>query len=760
MNRRILPILFAAALLAWPSQVVAQDYECDEVGDVEVRGLRFEGNDAFPNALLARGIVTEPSSRLRRWLRIWGKQRCLDRVEFDRDRLRIRQFYQQRGYYDVAVTADILPVSEGRVSVRFTIREGAPTLVDTLRVVGLSGVPGAADLIARIPLREGAPFSQLALAASQDSLTRWLRNSGYPAVEVYRETATDTARRTATVTLTVDPGTRAHIAEIDITVRPRPATPLDPGAPQQIPERTVRDLIRIEEGELYNLRRLENAKRALVLTEAFASVLVQPDSSDLVLPGDSAVRVIVDVTEGYMRSARVSGGWGTLDCVRTEGEYRNNNFANRAQRFELRARFTKILIGRPLAGASGLCDSQLRRDPFSDKLNYYLGATLSDPTPLAFGARPSLTLYSERRSEFNAYLRTTPIGGVLTATRQDARRTVSASYQLEYGRTEAQPAIFCALQNLCLEADRAPLLRTRRLAVASVAVSHDWSDHPAYPTRGGVASADIRHASTAIGSDGRLQFNRVTGDISLYRSLGPPRTLALRLRGGAVVGPSFTGTSQFIPAQERLFAGGNSTVRGFHQNDLGPRIYIARGYDTVRADGLDTPIGPNDTVYFRAQASDGALRSVPSGGSALFVANVELRMRSPFLSDLLQFNAFTDFGELWTPGAPQPRDRFSWLKVTPGLGIRVGTPIGPIRVDVAYNPYSPRAGAAFFDTPVALGGQLFCVSPDNTLPVTGIGSSGSPPVQASGSCVATFQPAERRNWFRKLTFSLGIGQAF
>jgi hypothetical protein len=135
-------------------------------------------------------------------------------------------------------------------------------------------------------------------------------------------------------------------------------------------------------------------------------------------------------------------------------------------------------------------------------------------------------------------------------------------------------------------------------------------------------------------------------------------------------------------------------------------------------------------------------------------------MRSPFLSDLLQFTAFTDVGELWTPGAPQEQDRFRWLKVTPGLGIRVATPIGPFRVDVAYNPYSPRAGAAFFDTPVELGGQLFCVSPDNTLPVTGLGVSGTPPVQESGSCLATFQPAERRNWFRKLTFSLGIGQAF
>jgi hypothetical protein len=127
---------------------------------------------------------------------------------------------------------------------------------------------------------------------------------------------------------------------------------------------------------------------------------------------------------------------------------------------------------------------------------------------------------------------------------------------------------------------------------------------------------------------------------------------------------------------------------------------------------------------------------------------------------MLHFTMFTDVGELWTPGARQRQDRFERLKVTPGIGIRIETPVGPIRADVAYNPYQSRAGAAFFDAPIQAGGQLYCVSPGNALAVTGLGVPGSAPVQSAGTCAADFQPPGSRGFLRRLNWSFGIGQAF
>jgi outer membrane protein insertion porin family/translocation and assembly module TamA len=100
------------------------------------------------------------------------------------------------------------------------------------------------------------------------------------------------------------------------------------------------------------------------------------------------------------------------------------------------------------------------------------------------------------------------------------------------------------------------------------------------------------------------------------------------------------------------------------------------------------------------------------------------------------------------------------VKYTPGIGVRVFTIVGVIRLDLAYNPYAPRAGSAFFDTPISQGGQLFCVSPGNTLPVTGLGRPDQPPAQASGACIADFRPPAPSGFLRKLNLTFGIGQAY
>ena len=57
--------------------------------------------------------------------------------------------------------------------------------------------------------------------------------------------------------------------------------------------------------------------------------------------------------------------------------------------------------------------------------------------------------------------------------------------------------------------------------------------------------------------------------------------VAFRLRGGAVFGRTLGSETGFIPPQERLYAGGPTSVRGFSQNELGSAIYIAQSYRVV-----------------------------------------------------------------------------------------------------------------------------------------------------------------------------------
>lgn len=750
----------AMSALGVPPVLSAQEIACDP-GDLEVRRLRFEGNRAFSDAQLADAVVTTSSDWARRNFRVLGARRCLDRVELPRDVLRLVIFYRNHGYAQVSVDTSLRMLSRDAVAVTFRIAEGLPTILDSIAITGLDGVRNAASMVRDLPITVGKPFDKYRTEEARELLQRRLRDNGYPRAEVLLSFSTTTETRRASVELTVATGPFARFGDVSIAIEP-----LDSARGPQTTQRTIRRLLGIRRGSPYRKSALEEAKRNLYQTDAYRQVEIGVLQDTTPGAPDSVVNIAVAVRESFMRSARTGAGYGTLDCIRAQGEYTDRNFLRGRGRLDLTARLSKIGIGKPLDIARDLCP-QIKRDPYSDTLNYYVGATLSQPVLFGLRRVPTVTLFSERRSEYLAYLRFTPIGGVVSVGVPAPRRLPSAtiSYQAEYGRTNAEPALFCAVFNLCTADDRRRVQELKRLAVASLAVARDRSDVPLNPTRGSVVRFELRHASTVIGSDRGLQFNKGTGDVSWYRRAGRGNVLAARLRAGGVFGSriSLVGSSEFIPPQERLYAGGPSSVRGFRQNELGPAVYVV---DTVRTIPAVDPVTGDSIVYFEAAAEAplGFKRAVPTGGNSLIVGTVEYRMRSAVLPDLLQWAAFVDAGAVWNRGGDSLRFNLRDMRVTPGIGLRAFTPIGAIRVDVGYNRYPRPAGAAYYDTPLqGSSAPLYCVSPGNRIPVR--------PRQVDGrtiyvqdeppnGCPGSFQPAPDKRFLRRLTFNFSIGQAF
>lgn len=735
-----------------PRSAHAQELNCDP-GDVEVVSLRFSGNQAFSSATLAAGIVTTPSSWARRSLKLFGTARCLDRPQFALDALRLILFYRNHGYVAATVDTLVTPSGAHRVEIEFRITEGTPVVISELFIEGLDAVREKDRVLAGISTARGAPFDKYAMEESRDSLLRRLHNDGYPDAEVFVGFDTHVAAHTATVRFAVQPGRRALVGPLRILVKPRE------GATRALDDNAVRRVTGIADGDLFSEERLERAKRSLLQTEAYDQVSVRTDTGAS-REENGRIGVTLDLAEGFMHSTRAAVGYGTLDCFRATGDLTKYNFLGGVARLDVNTRVSKIGISDPYTGAASLCP-QAKADPYSKDLNYYLGASASRAAVFREFA-PSITVFSERRSEYQAFLRTTPIGSALSFARTLGPTTQSFGYSVEYGKTEAQPALLCAVFQQCEQSDRDAFSRFQRLAVASVAFTRETGDNPTSPTRGSSARVEFRTAGVYTGSDRSLQFNKVLFDGAIYRPLTEGVVVAARIRLGAVVGPSlsFTNASLYVPPQERLFAGGPTTVRGFPQNQLGPAVYIASAFDTVRANGTvgGNPSNPADTVYFRARDNARDERTVPTGGNAMIVANVEARFRSIFLPNLLQWTAFADVGEVWNRGTAGANLGFSAMRWTPGAGLRVKTIIGFIRFDLAYNPYQNPAGAAYFDTPISVGGALLCVSPGNTLRVTT--TAGGQASQASGSCPGSFAPPRESSFLRRLQPSISIGQAF
>lgn len=743
-----------ACAAAFPRALRAQDLVC-ETGDVEVRRLRFEGNRAFDDRELGAVVQTTPSGFSRRLLGFFGARRCLDREELPRDSLRLLIFYRRQGYWRSSVEYEVRPLRPEVVEVRFAIHEGEPVILDSLGIAGLDALPPGdrTRVLRNLPIATGRPFDQIALTAARDTIERRLRNFGFPRAQVVKWFDMDTVLFRATAGLEAAPGPLAYIGEIRVTVDPL----ADKG--QQIPERMVRRLLGLRRGAVYRERELVTAQRNLYQTEAYSHVEIRP-AADSLQPRPDSVIVDVHLVEAPMHAARVGAGWGSIDCFRAQGQLIDYNFLRRAQRLELTARVSKIGVGAPLDGIEQLCYEDAKADPFSNKLNYYASATFRQP--LLFGLRnlPTVTLYSERRSEFKAYRRTTPIGFVTTLTRDLARRRplpLALTYRLEYGQTEAQPALFCAVFRACERAAREQLQQRQRLAVASGTLTRDRSQSElglAFgPTRGTIVRTEYRHASPYIGSDANLYFNTARGDASAYWRLSTRGVLAARLRVAGVFGQqlSLEAARQYVPQEERLYAGGPGTVRGFRQNELGPTVYVVQRLDSVFL---------GERWYYQVTPATVESQPVPTGGNTLFVGNLEYRWISPFLPRYLQWALFTDVGEVWNRSGRSGLD-YRNVKWTPGAGMRVSTPVGAIRVDVGYNPYSRPPGAVYFNAPPDVEGNapVYCLSPGNRLRISPRAGGGNPE-QEGGTCPATFQPPEPQGFFRRLTFNFSIGQAF
>ena len=108
-------------------------------------------------------------------------------------------------------------------------------------------------------------------------------------------------------------------------------------------------------------------------------------------------------------------------------------------------------------------------------------------------------------------------------------------------------------------------------------------------------------------------------------------------------------------------------MRGFERNELGPVVYVVSKAEVDAAAADNRPIR-SDSVRVSA-----------TGGNTLAVGNVELRVPAPFFASRLRLAAFVDAGGAWQRGDGDPV-----IRVTPGLGLRIATPLGPARLDVAY----------------------------------------------------------------------------
>lgn len=676
--------LLAVLALHWggAEQAVAQQ---PQPTGTEIRSLTFEGNESFSSRALARAILSRETDCRALVLQpfCWLEADfAIDRGIFsDRtlrdDYHRLQLFYYQRGFREARVDTTIARRDEDRVDVHVRIREGQPIRIEALEILGLEEVAEATEreLRDRVPLEAGDRLDLHRLDQARDSIERGLRDRGYAHADVLRNLFI--------------PSETPYRAEVEFDVFTGPEArfgPIEVVGNEKVDEDVVRRMLPFQEGGRYSREAIHDGQRNVFGLEIFRHASIQ---EDLDHDPDSVVPVRVQVNEGNTYRVRTGAGWSTAECVNTEGRWSSRNFFGGARRLVFRARVSNLFTStfeEDLCGQAGT--------GIYGRVNWTASADFTQPW--FFSPRNSLAagIFFERQSLQDVFVRR-GLGLNLALTRRlGTGAPLTLSYRPQLGSLDAAEIFFCVNFLVCDPEDIDVLQDANWLSPLGLTFSRDRRDQPFAPTRGYNAVAAFEHASKWTGSD--FAYERLIAEASIYHSLSGNVVTAARLRGGVLGVGEFGGIvaeqdgAEVGHPQKRFYAGGANSVRGFAQNQLGPRTLTVDVEDLVgRETETGSPVCTPEEV--RARACDaGALPediflSRPSGGNAVLEGNAELRFRIPERS--VGGSVFVDFGQVW----PRAGDAsFGSLELTPGLGVRYDTPIGPVRMDVAYRFSDPE----------------------------------------------------------------------
>ena len=713
-----LPALAAALLALAAGGAGAQDRDDDPREAPEVRRLEIKGVKAVEKGDLEESISTDASGCRSLLLKpicavskakYFYEREYLDHRELRLDVLRIKVFYWKRGYRETQVDTTVTRLGDEKVEVRFDIREGPPTVVAALRVAPEDGPLSERDRRRLVSVRAGQPLNLLALDSSRARLRNALWDRGFGDADVSVETRVVDSARAAVVLLVVEPKRPTTVGSISINGN------------EAVSERTIRNSLTFRTGDLFRRSDVLRSQRNL-----YESGLFKRAALDTVITGDDATTlegdsiagaaagdgadsvkaVVVRVEEAPLREARVSTGFNTVDFVQTEGRFSHYNFLGGARRLDVQAAIGNLL-------AEQLNGRGIFRDALSneDDRSRFLAPTWQASVSLRqrwFGAPENTiagNIFAHRRAAPGVYV-DRGVGASATFTRELSERApVSATYRFEVTRVEAGDVYFCVNYGVC-EVETIGALRDRqRLSPLVINASLNRTNDPLAPSRGYLAQATLEHASGYTASD--FRYNRAFLEGSYYFRLGRGNVLATRLRAGWVNALESTelavGAAALHP-RKRYYAGGSQSVRGFGENQLGPRVLTIPA-ERLRGQAgeycpVATPIADCDpnASFVNDEGETVQLPSEnftprPTGGSRLLEGSVEYRF--PVWGERLLGAVFVDAGvvsgaTVGQAGGDEGIDLSEFVRgdaaVTPGVGVRYRSPIGHIRVDVGYRP--------------------------------------------------------------------------
>ena len=659
-----------------------------------VRAINFLGNEEYSDNRLRKEIVTRQS----RWWQFFSSNDNYDpgRMEYDRDLL--RQFYQNKGYYDFRVESAVAELTPDQKDfyITYTIDEGEIYRFGEVSVETELEKLNTDALRASLSAKSGDLFRGDTIEQSIDGLTYVAGIGGYAFIDVRPEISADMETKTVNVTFHVNEGPRVYINRINIV-----------GNTQTL-DRVIRRELRINEGDAFNRVLLDRSRNRVRALGYFKDVEVtelptaDPDQIDVDLKvteqptGEmsfsagfsSSESFLVDVSvaqrnvlgRGQSASARVSTSalQQILDLQYTEPRFLDRNMSAGLGAFATRLDYSDTDLGGYTTESMGV-SAQLGF-PLSDRLQLGLKYTLQNDK---IDVVDQSIVIDEDSGERLTSEYTVDDGGTPGDTSDDITGVTYVSADDVPLPDGSLIVDVCDIRYL----NRYSLCSSERSEISSIVGYNlllDMKNDPLEPTGG----FDLLFGQDVSGFGGDVNFIRTNASMNLYQGITKSVVASLRLSGGYIEpygtseGNSEYGqtTPQGVRINNRFFKGGNS-FRGFDTAGLGPRIVqIIQNDDGTETVKRLNALGGN--AFYQASLDLSIPNYLPEEygiktGLFLEAGSVGL------LSDVDKSDP-VEFTDTYGRDAVQLIEDELSLRASTGLSVYWTSPFGPIRFDFSH----------------------------------------------------------------------------
>lgn len=596
-------------------------YHIERGSQRRLAGVGFLGNEFFSNSLLLSILRIRPAGFL-------DHGRFSTRL-LNADREAIQALYVANGFLQAKVSTEVLQNyagHEGDLFVRFRIEEGPPTVIGDVQILGNEAFSDEA-LLEQIETIPGQFYSEANVQRARINILRLYFEQGYSEARFsYEVQPLDNGDRVRLI-YRINEGQRRMVKRVLLD------------GYQHTRRGVIAREVRLRPGEPLSEQEMVETQRRLYNLGIFRRVNIAPQNPQGTDPSKTVVVLVEEAPRytmaygGGFEFQRLGGG-GEEDPTgsdfrfspRVLFEISRANFGGRAHTLSFRAR-ASTLQGRALLS--------------------YLAPK--------FLAKPSLSFVITGLADKSRDVRTfsaTRYEGSLQLNQQVSPIT-SLLYRYSFRRVLVDP------NSLRVPPERIPLFSqpTKISSLGTTWIRDTRQENPTDPFRGTYNNVDLSAAVKGIGSS--ASFVRLFYQNSSFHQIGRRLVFARSTRVGIQEPVGDTLTTD-IPLPERFFAGGGTSLRGFGLNQAGPR--------------------DPDTGF-------------PIGGLALLIFNNELRfpMKLPWVGSRVGGAVFYDAGNVFdranritfrtTPRSPSDLNYFSHAI---GFGFRYQTPIGPVRLDLAY----------------------------------------------------------------------------